>query len=342
MKILFLGLGSIGQRHLRNLNKINKSFEIYAIRHLKRNFELNNNNQIIGYDLLNKYKIKEINSIEDAINIGIKIVFINTPSSKHLDYIEIFLKNKIHIFIEKPLTDNLKQALRFKKLFLKDKNQKIMIGHQLRFNECLIKIKKLIKTNQLGKICGANIYHGENINNFHTYEDYKISYAAKKKLGGGVILSQIHEIDYCLFLFGEPESVYATGGKKSNLKIDVEDYTNSFITFNNKNQRFSVSLTLDYLQLPKKRELFITGSLASLNWNYYQDEIVVNFYNGKVKKYNYKLKDRNELFIKELKHFLYTIKYNKNNVSTYTEALQSLKLADRIKKSIASNKMIKF
>ena len=107
-------------------------------------------------------------------------------------------------------------------------------------------------------------------------------------------------------------------------------------------QRFSVSLTLDYLQLPKKRELFITGSLASLNWNYYQDEIVVNFYNGKVKKYNYKLKDRNELFIKELKHFLYTIKYNKNNVSTYTEALQSLKLADRIKKSIASNKMIKF
>ena len=38
---------------------------------------------------------------------------------------------------------------------------------------------------------------------------------AQKKLGGGVINSQIHELDYCIYLFGKPKKVYAFGGKLS-------------------------------------------------------------------------------------------------------------------------------
>lgn len=341
MKILMIGMGSIGQRHLRNIKYLYKNCEIYALRKLKRNFVLNNKNQIIGNNLIEKYKIKEINKIHQINNLNIDVVFINSPSSKHLDYFNIFLKNKIHMFIEKPLTNKSSKAKLFLDKISKNKDLKIMIGHQLRFNDCLNKIKDIINKNVIGEVCGANIYHGENIKNFHVYEDYKGIYAAKKNLGGGVLLSQIHEIDYCLYLFGKPSTIYATGGKSSNLDIDVEDYVNVLLKFKKK-KSFSVTLTLDYLQIPKKRELYITGTKGSLRWDYYKDKIHLNFYNGESNVIEFKLKDRNELFIKEIRYFFNAIKKNTTIESDYKHAYKCLEITEKIKESMKTSKVINF
>ena len=340
MKILLIGLGSIGQRHLRNIKKINPNTEIYALRKLRRGFILNNSNQIVGKNIIKKYDIKEIRTIKEIKKINLDAVFINTPSSLHLKYFQTFLNQKLHIFIEKPLTDKSHKA----KIFINQINhkykQKIMIGHQLRFNECLIKIKSILKKGTLGKICGANIYHGENLNNFHIYEKYNNIYASKKKLGGGVILSQIHEIDYCLYLFGSPSSLYASGGQRSDLKIDVEDYANIVFNFNNDKDPFSVNITLDYLQNPKKRELLIVGSKGSLEWDYYKDTININYYNGSNESFIYKLKDRNELFMRELKYFFKSIENDTDIRSDFTNAYKCLQIVEKIKHSIKSNKVI--
>ena len=291
-------MGSIGQRHIRNIKTLYKNTEFYALRKLKRNFVLNNENKIIGKNLIEKYKIKEIKKLKELDEVKIDAVFINSPSSKHLDYFKYFLDKNLNIFIEKPLTDKLFKAKPFLSEVKRKKLLKIMIGHQLRFNKCLIKIKSILNNKELGNICGVNIYHGENINNFHQYENYNNIYAAKKNLGGGVVLSQIHEIDYCTYLFGQPISVYARGGKKSSLKLDVEDYVSILFDYRNKKQSFSISMILDYLQSPKKRELFIVGSKGSLNWDYYKDEIMINYYNNKSKRFKYDLPNRNELFLR--------------------------------------------
>ena len=47
----------------------------------------------------------------------------------------------------------------------------------------------------------------------------------KKVLGGGCILTQIHEIDYAIWLLGKPQTLFAVGDNLSKLKIDVEDST---------------------------------------------------------------------------------------------------------------------
>ena len=82
------------------------------------------------------------------------------------------------------------------------KNVITMMGFQMRFNPLIKFLEKTIKKKSpIGKLITAHIHHCENIKDFHPYEDYRVSYAAKKKLGGGVILSQIHEVDYFLHLF---------------------------------------------------------------------------------------------------------------------------------------------
>ena len=84
-------------------------------------------------------------------------------------------------------------------------------------------LKKTIKNKKLGIIRYLSIHHGEHIKNFHTYEKYENLYAARKKLGGGVILTQIHEIDYLLYFLSDfsLEKTESIDLKISDLKIDV-------------------------------------------------------------------------------------------------------------------------
>ena len=59
-KILFCGLGSIGQRHLRNVIDINKNIKLSYLYHSKRNkFVLNKNNKILkGKNLFDFYNFE--------------------------------------------------------------------------------------------------------------------------------------------------------------------------------------------------------------------------------------------------------------------------------------------
>ena len=160
-----------------------------------------------------------------------------------------------------------------------------MIGYQMRFLDSLNYVKKIIDQKILGKLCGANIYNGEFLPDMHKYEQYKNTTMAQAKLGGGVINSQIHELDYCIYLFGHPKNVYSKGGKLSNFDIDVEDYINSIISF--KNNALAVNLNLDFFQRPPIRKMFITGTRASLEWNYYKNEVyVINYFTKKNQKKN--------------------------------------------------------
>ena len=54
-------------------------------------------------------------------------------------------------------------------------------------------------------------------------------YASRPDLGGGVILSQIHEMDLIYWLFGLPERVFALGGQLSRLEIEVEDTASTLL-----------------------------------------------------------------------------------------------------------------
>ena len=65
MNILILGLGSIGQRHLRNLKKISPKTNIFALRKKYLTPMLNNNNRIVKGDLKKKYSLKYINNLNE-------------------------------------------------------------------------------------------------------------------------------------------------------------------------------------------------------------------------------------------------------------------------------------
>ena len=200
--VLFAGLGSIGQRHLRNLKSINPKLNFFAIRKKKNSPKLSNKNTVLENKFISKENnIKEI-SLNDIKKNKIDTAFITNPSSLHLKYAIIFAKKKLNLFIEKPISHSSKNLHVLEKLI---KKQKILcaVGFQTRYDDNLYLLKKIIKSKKFGKIIKADIHHQHYLPFHHKYEDYRFGYAAKKRLGGGVLLCFVHEIDYANFLFGK-------------------------------------------------------------------------------------------------------------------------------------------
>ena len=115
MKILFVGLGSIGQRHLRNLKKFFPKFEILAYRKLNRKLTLDNKNRVQRFNLNKKYNIKIFRNFEKALLERPEVIFICNPTSMHMKYALAAAKKKIHIFIDKPLSHNSKNVKKNRK-----------------------------------------------------------------------------------------------------------------------------------------------------------------------------------------------------------------------------------
>jgi len=310
MNFLFFGLGSIGQRHLRNLIKLKKKSKIFALRKKYSAPLLNYKNEKIKGNVEKKYNITSIKKLGFFKNNNIKIdaAFICNPSNMHVSTAEWCIKNNIPIFVEKPVATNMDDLKKIQKL-IKSRNKYInVVGYQLRFNPIIRFIKKYIfDEEKLGKIYNCEIFHGEHVDNFHSYESYRNSYTSKKKLGGGVSLTQIHELDY-LNYFYERYNLQDTkyiSQKISKLKIDVEDNYVSIFKYKSKLKK-NISLakiTCSFLQVPKERTIFISCEFGSLYGDLNKSTIKILRPKKKeiFKKFNF---HRNDIFVNEVKNFL--------------------------------------
>ena len=166
------------------------------------------------------------------------------------------------------------------------KKKKIIcaVGYQLRYEKILHKIKKIIDTEALGKIKKVDIKNRHYLPYHHKYEDYRIGYAANKNLGGGVLLCFIHEIDYAIYLFGTPNSLKCMLDKKSDLKINVEDYAKLIFHYDNKIS-FNVNITLDFIKKNEERSLKIYFEKGSIFWNLKDNTLTVKNKDNQVFKF---------------------------------------------------------
>ena len=107
MKSLFVGLGSI-KRHLRNLKTLLPEAEIFAYRNSRNVPFLDENNNVIeNRDISDFYKIREFNSLKEALMEKPEMVFITNPSVFHAEVAIEAIKSGAFVFVEKPLSTDM-------------------------------------------------------------------------------------------------------------------------------------------------------------------------------------------------------------------------------------------
>jgi predicted dehydrogenase len=324
--ILIIGLGSIGQRHFLNLKKINKNLKFFAIRRKKKSPHLNNNNKVIKKKFLSqKNQIKEIN-FNQITNFKFDLALITNPTSLHLQTAIKIAKKKINLFIEKPISNNTKMIYDLLKLIKKNKLI-CAVGFQTRYDDLLDKIKSIIDSKELGEIQKCYIEHKHYLPYHHVYEDYKISYASRKDLGGGVLLCFSHEFDYANFLFGNPKYSYCSIQNSNKLKINVES---SSLIIAKYNKNINVIFDLDFWKKKPTRNCRIQFDDGFVDWNLLKNQLKI-IKNGKIKTFKSKFRKRNDLFIEQLKQVLKCIKLKKKPKSNIFNGISNVENIEKIK-----------
>ena len=294
MKILICGLGSIGKRHAINLLNLNKENLIFF---RERNLDLKHKKL---------KKKKSFNSLTKALNENPDIAFICNTTSKHIETAIRCARRGCHLFIEKPLSNNLKN-LKILESIIKSKKIKVMIGYNMRFHPLMIKIKKMLKNKELGSVYNFQTEWSEYLPDWHPWENYKLTYAAQKKMGGGCNLTLSHELDSMHWLFGKIKRV-------KNFKInkllggDVDTSSDFLVEFNNNIIGYS---HIDFLGKPHIRKLYISGTKKKVFFNYYKNQMKIINRSGFVRIIKIKFK-KNDMYLDEVKYFLRCIKYNRN------------------------------
>lgn len=231
MKALFCGLGSIGQRHLRNLRALlGDRVEILAYRQRGLPLVLNPDMTVrAGAQLETTYGVRSFDNLDAALGEGPDVVFVTNPNTLHVPVALAAARAGCHLFIEKPLSHSLDGVAELVDV-VESKHLVALVGYQFRFHPGLRLIKQVVAEGRLGRLAAAHIVNGEYLPDWHSYEDYRATHPARRELGGGALRIQSHELDYALWLCGMPTRVYAVGGHLSRLELDVEDSVSVLLT----------------------------------------------------------------------------------------------------------------
>lgn len=180
MKVLLVGCGSIGRRHLTNLIALNQVKKIFVYSKVKSC--LNN--------LRDKRKVLIVSSLN---NVQTDLAIIANETYKHVDTAIILAKKKIHLFIEKPLAYHLSTKLDLLNKIVSRNKLKLSVGYNLRFLGAIKFIKTILSQCTLGDIYFVKIEVGQYLPSWRSGRDYRASYSASKRRGGGVRVLELIE-----------------------------------------------------------------------------------------------------------------------------------------------------
>lgn len=313
MHFLVVGCGSIGQRHIKNL------------RHLGYKVSGCEVDRSRAARVKKSHQIEVFGSLSEALKGKYDGAFVCAPTSLHMPVSIEIAKKGINLFIEKPISNGLGRIDELSSI-VDRKKLVVLVGCNTRFFPGFKLAKRLIDENRIGKVLSAKAECGFYLPYWHPYEDYRKGYSANKRLGGGVIFDDIHEIDSLLWVLGDVKRVFCLAETVSGLDIDTEDVAE--ITLKFKSGAIG-QIHLDYLQQTYRRYYEFIGERGVIVWDYIKQ--TVELYTEKTNQrrvYQESINTNREImFVDEVKHFINCVKGREESVNNIPFARKVLEVA---------------
>jgi len=206
INISIVGTGLMGLQHIKAISKSKKA-NLHSIVDISDNAK----------KLSNKYKIPLYSDVSSLLKANqLDAVIVATPNKLHEKHTISFLKKKIPVLLEKPISDNIKSA---KKIIISSKKNKtpLLIGYHRRHNAIVSKVKTIIRSGKLGNIVSANVLCW-----LYKHKEYFKESWRTSRGGGPLGINLVHDIDMICYLLGSISHVQAFTTNK-NRKFKVED-----------------------------------------------------------------------------------------------------------------------
>ena len=328
-RVLIVGLGSIGKRHLRLARDLLPNADIRVLRHQE-------------CASIPEQANGSFSSLEQAITFAPQLAVIASPATFHVDAAQPLARAGVHLLIEKPLSasiDGVPQLIET----CQEKKTVLLTGYNLRFLPSLQRLRYLLNERVIGRVLSVRCEIGQYLPSWRPDTDYRQGVSARRELGGGALLELSHELDYLRWIFGEVEWVKTTLSRQSSLEIDVEDTAHLILGFTSAVDAPQLigAVNLDFIRHDTTRLCTVIGEKGSLRWN---------GLTGMVEQFEVGAKEWRELFhhqhqrddsyLAEWQHFLDCINEEKTPLITGEDGLKILQIIDAARQASESGNQV--
>ena len=325
MKIIVVGLGSMGKRRIRLIKQLYSNVLIYGVdSRAERRKEAKDLYNVISFD-----------NIEDAFKEKCDFAFICTSPLSHAELISKCLDENLHVFTEINLVSN-KYEENIKKA--RERGLTLFLSSTFCYRE---EIKYIINAVGTSKSLPTYVYHvGQYLPDWHPWENYSDYFIGEKQTNGCREIMAI-EFPWIFKAFGKITNVSVRRGKKSNLKIN---YNDSYLISLEHKSGIQGMIAIDVVSRKPVRNLEVFSEDLYLTWDgtanglkgydfTLKKEKPIKLYDEIDKQDNYASFIVENAYKNEIETFFNIV--NSSNTTTesvygFEEDLEILKLIDKI------------
>ena len=300
IRVGVIGLGYLGKFHFEKYSS-NKSVKLTSIVDTDKK----------NLDLVNSKEIYKSTSYKDIIG-KVDAVSIVTPTITHFSIAKFFLDNKVHVLLEKPMTESVTQAKKLNEIAKKTKRI-LQIGHLEQFNPAIRKLKSLLNEPEF-------------------IEVHRLCKFNPRAIDVDVVLDlMIHDIDIVLSLINKNIKKISVSGKKviTNL-IDIANVRMEF------DDNVVANLTASRISTKNERKMRIFLKNAYYSVDFMSNELkrLMKNKNNSFKTTSFQFKKSDSLN-EEIKNFINTCHGREKSMTSGECGLKALIIAKKITRNLS-------
>lgn len=332
MRVLVIGLGSMGKRRVRNMQAIG-GFDICGFDPRADRRE----------ESQAKYGIQTFSSFEEAVAEPFGAFVISVAPDKHHIYMKEAIRRSTSFFVEASVVDTDMEVI------IRDASAAGIVAapsSTMYFHPAIRKITEMVRDGILGTLSSVMYHSGQYLPDWHTYEKVSDFYVSNKATGGAREIVPF-ELTWLVQTFGWPHNV--SGVYRKTIQIDgapdIDDVYMGIFDYKN----FMLNLTVDVVSRNATRRLLINGGDAQLRWDW-NDQFISIYKNGEETRVAFEMIGAAEgyhkniteqMYIDEMQAFFNAV-VNKRSpfVNDLTSDHRVLKLLYALEESADSGRMV--
>ena len=255
---LLVGYGSIGRRHLTNLHVL--GVDDWAVVHTGAG----------SLPFEPPCRVRTYASLAGALDIEEPtFAVVANPTAMHVSAARACVARGCDLLLEKPVSHNLHGLAELAREATAH-DVRVLVGFQFRFHPAMSRIARSWKSRQLACPFTSWVVWGEFLPDWHPWEDWRTSYAARRDLGGGVHHTLCHPFDYLRMLFGEVTGLVASLTDHGPLGLDVAEAADVALRFRS---GVTANVHLDYWSRPATHRVEIVATEGTIVWDHHAGEL---------------------------------------------------------------------
>jgi predicted dehydrogenase len=250
MRILVVGLGSMGRRRLRNLTALGgcelAGFELDAER---------------GASVADEHGVPVFASYDEALAWGPEALVISTPPDHHTPYAIDAINRGLHWFTEASVVPgDLAELLDL----AAGASTVCAPSCTMRFHPGVALMRERIARGTIGRPLAFTHHVGQYLPDWHPWEDYRTFYVSRRETGAAREIVPF-ELNWLSSLFGPITALAGMRAKLSSLEADIDDIYSGVFEFASGVQG---TLVIEVISRPAIRRARIVGEEGTLVWDF--------------------------------------------------------------------------